>query len=64
MDWYHPFSRIDVKNAFLHGCDLQEEIHMDIPPGFGTDGRRLKKSLYGLKQSPRGFRRVVCGMGY
>ena len=60
-----------MKNAFLHG-DLKEEVYMEIPPGFSTSemvGKvcRLKKSLYGLKQSPRAwfdkFRRVVCSMG-
>jgi hypothetical protein len=55
LDW--PLQQFDVKNAFLHG-DLTEEIYMDLPPGWSDpDIRkpkvcRLKKSLYGLKQSP------------
>ena len=49
--------QLDVKTAFLHG-DLEEAIYMKQPEGFVVDGKenwvcRLKKSLYGLKQSPR-----------
>ena len=48
---------MDVKTTFLHG-DLEEEIYMKKPKGFMVKCKkelvcRLKKSLYGLKQSPR-----------
>lgn len=47
--------QMDVKTTFLHG-DLKEEIYMKQPEGFTMKGKeelvwRLKKSLYGLKQS-------------
>ena len=57
LDW--PLYQYDIKNAFLHG-DLNEEIYMNIPPGYEgkmNEGkvRKLKKALYGLKQSPRAW---------
>ena len=67
-----PLHQLDVKNAFLNG-ELEEEVFMSLPPGFEEElGRnkvcRLKKSLYGLKQSPRAwferFGTVVKGLGY
>jgi hypothetical protein len=49
--------QMDVKTTFLHG-DLEEEIYMSQPEHYIVKGKeswvcRLKKSLYGLKQSPR-----------
>ena len=57
LDW--PLQQLDVKNAFLNG-DLEKEVYMNLPPRFDDrrkDGMvcRLKKSLYGLKQSPRAW---------
>ena len=47
---------IDIKTAFLNG-DLDEEIYVDMPPGFELSGKvwKLKKTLYGLKQAPRAW---------
>ncbi|KAE8655249.1 hypothetical protein F3Y22_tig00117034pilonHSYRG01568 [Hibiscus syriacus] len=55
--WDLHLEQMDVKTTFLHG-DLEEQIYMRQPEGFTQPGNehlvcRLKKSLYGLKQSPR-----------
>jgi len=64
--------QMDVKTAFLHG-DLEEEIYMQQLEGFAVKGKKelvckLKKSLYGLKQSPRmwyqKFDTFIQGLGF
>eukprot|EP00253_Pinus_taeda_P002960 PITA_02960 len=64
--------QMDVKTTFLHG-DLEEEIYMKQPEGFAMKGMKelvckLKKSLYGLKQSPRmwyqKFDTFIRGIGF
>ncbi|PRQ49627.1 putative RNA-directed DNA polymerase [Rosa chinensis] len=57
LNW--PLRQFDVKNAFLHG-ELAEEVYMSLPLGYvvaspGDFVCRLRKSLYGLKQSPRAW---------
>ena len=53
----HEIEKMDVKTTFLHR-NIQEEIYIKQPEGFTMKGQeelvyRLKKYLYGLKQSPR-----------
>ena len=57
--YYWNLHQLDIKNVFLHG-DLQEEVYMKQPTGFVAQGEigrvcRLRKSLYGLKQSPHAW---------
>jgi hypothetical protein len=63
---------MDVKTTFLYG-DLEEEIFMKQPEGYAVKGKKelvckLKKSLYGLKQSPRmwyqKFDTYMLGLGF
>ena len=57
MHFDMELQQMDVKTAFLHG-NLDEFIVMEQPEGF-VDKQypnkvcRLKRSLYGLKHSPR-----------
>lgn len=72
-NWDWPLRQFDVKNAFLNG-DLEEEVYMDLPPRTQCSpsnvGKiyKLKKSLYGLKQSPRAwfgrFSKSMKAFGY
>lgn len=51
--------QFDIKTAFLNG-ELSEEVYMRQPEGYSDKtGRvcKLKRSLYGLKQSPRCWNR-------
>ena len=61
----------DVTAAFLH-ADFEEgeEVFVEMPRGFRQDGKvlKLRKTLYGCRQSPRAFWKYlvakmdVCGM--
>ena len=55
--------KVNVTTAFLNGT-LDEEVFMRQPEGFEVEEKknlvcRLKKSIYGLKQSPRCWNVVV-----
>ena len=61
-----------MKTTFLPR-DLEEEIYMKKPEGFTTKGNKelvckLKKTMYGLKQSPRmwhqKFDTFIRGLGF
>ena len=71
LDW--PLQQFDMKNAFLHG-ELSEVVYMDLTPRCMVSEKqcqkvyKLKKSLYGLKQSPRAwfgrFTKSMRAFGY
>lgn len=62
-------AQFDVKTAFLNGI-IEEEIYMQQPEGYEDNSQRvcrLRKSLYGLKQSSRAwnkrFKDVLIAFG-
>ncbi|KAK4402930.1 Retrovirus-related Pol polyprotein from transposon RE2 [Sesamum angolense] len=65
--------QMDIKNAFLYG-DLNETVYLEQPPGYVAQGEKqrmvckLKKAIYGLKQSPRAwfdkFSRIIGEFGF
>ena len=62
--------QFDVTNTFCHD-NLEEEIYMEVPYGSKVEeGKvcKLRKTLYGLKQSPKAwfdrFTIVIKTMGY
>jgi hypothetical protein len=54
--------QLDVPQAFIQ-ADLDEDVYMEMPEGFSQPGMvcHLKKSLYGLKQSPRNWNLLCSG---
>jgi hypothetical protein len=64
--------KMDVKKTFSHG-DIEEKIYMKHPTCFTVNGNKdlvfkLKKSMYGLKKSPRmwfqNYDTCLLGLGF
>jgi hypothetical protein len=54
--------QVDYTAAFIH-APINEDVYVDMPRGFSESGKilKLKKSLYGLKQSPQNFFQFLKG---
>jgi transposase InsO family protein len=57
--WDHELDQLDIPQAFIN-ADVEEDIYMELPEGPYRDANpgmvcKLRKSLYGLKQSPRNW---------
>ena len=60
---YFVLYQMDVKNTFLNGF-INEEVYVEQPPDFQTFNFpnhvfKLKKTLYGLKQSSRAWYEIL-----
>ena len=72
LAFYFEVEQMDVKTTFLHG-HLEEEIYIKKHESFAVKGKKelvckLKKSLYGLKQSRKmwyqKFDTFIRGLGF
>ena len=62
LDW--EIEIMDVKGSYLHSM-LEEEIYMCQPDGFDDGSEwvlKLRRALYGLKQSVRTWHQHLCGL--
>lgn len=53
-------NQLDVPTAFVR-APLEETVYMELPDGFTQPGMvcKLERSLYGLKQSPRNWNKLL-----
>ena len=58
--WDHEIAQFDVPTAFLN-APVDEDIYMELPEGFQQVGMvcKLHMSLYGLRQAPRNWDRLI-----